>query len=164
MPTSAMRPVRFAGRLLLALVAVTALVVVFLALIALTDGAGSGLAAWLTTLGSGSALAVWRGWHRAWPARLVPFLPVLVAAALTASVCVPTVSTTRRYPPALPFVTTQHWDLATGSRVAVYHYPPANAGARQPVPLVYVGGGPVRGISVIDHRFLQLLARQGYDV
>ncbi|MFE9661365.1 alpha/beta fold hydrolase [Streptomyces sp. NPDC005955] len=164
MPTSAMRPVRFAGRLLLALVAVAALVLVFLALIALTDGAGSGLAAWLTTLGVGSALAVWRGRHRARPARLVPFLPVLVAAALTASVCVPTVPTTRRYPPALPFVTTQHWDLATGSRVAVYHYPPANAGARHPVPLVYLNGGPVRGIPVIDHRFLQLLARQGHDV
>ncbi|MDF3287757.1 alpha/beta fold hydrolase [Streptomyces silvisoli] len=59
---------------------------------------------------------------------------------------------------------TQHWSLATGSRVAVYHYPPANAGIRHPVPLVYLNGGPVRGISVLDHRFLQLLARQGYDV
>jgi pimeloyl-ACP methyl ester carboxylesterase len=61
-------------------------------------------------------------------------------------------------------VGTQHWSLATGSRVAVYHYPPANTGARHPIPLVYINGGPVRGISVLDHRFLQLLARQGYDV
>jgi pimeloyl-ACP methyl ester carboxylesterase len=29
---------------------------------------------------------------------------------------------------------------------------------------VYLNGGPVRGISVLDHRFLQLLAGQGYDV
>ncbi len=80
------------------------------------------------------------------------------------SVCIPTVPTARRYPPALPFVATQYWSLATGSRVAVYHYPPANGSARHPIPLVYLNGGPVRGISVLDHRFLQLLARQGYDV
>ncbi|MFE3408874.1 alpha/beta hydrolase [Streptomyces mirabilis] len=164
MPTSAIRLVRFTGRLLLALAAVATLVVVFLALIALTDGAGSGLAAWLTTLGVGSVLAMWRGRRRTWPARLVPFLPVVVAAALTASVCTPTVPTARRYPSALPFVTTQHWSLSTGSRVAVYHYPPANPGPRHPIPFVYLNGGPVRGISVLDHRFLQLLARQGYDV
>ncbi|MFI1407053.1 alpha/beta fold hydrolase [Streptomyces griseofuscus] len=164
MPTSAIRLVRFTGRLLLALAAVTTLVVVFLALIALTDGAGSGLAAWLTTLGVGAVLAMWLGRRRTWPVRLVPFLPVVVAAALTASVCIPTVPTARRYPPALPFVTTQHWSLATGSRVAVYHYPPANPGTRHPIPLVYLNGGPVRGISVLDHRFLQLLAHQGYDV
>ncbi|WP_079179040.1 alpha/beta fold hydrolase [Streptomyces humi] len=140
------------------------LVVVFLALIALTDGAGSGLAAWLTALGAGAVLAMWLGRRRTWPARLVPFLPVVVAAALTATVCIPTVPTARRYPPALPFVATEHWSLATGSRVAVYHYRPANPGTRHPIPLVYLNGGPVRGISVLDHRFLQLLARQGYDV
>ncbi|WP_328390648.1 alpha/beta hydrolase [Streptomyces sp. NBC_00400] len=164
MPTSAIRLVRFTGRLLLALAAVVMLVVVFLALIALTDGAGSGLAAWLPTLGVGAVLATWRGRRGTWPARLVPFLPVAVAAALTASVCIPTVPTARRYPPALPFVTTQHWSLTTGSRVAVYHYPPAHPSPRHPIPLVYLNGGPVRGISVLDHRFLQLLARQGYDV
>ncbi|MFJ9909724.1 alpha/beta fold hydrolase [Streptomyces sp. NPDC101152] len=164
MPTSAIRPVRFTGRLLLALAAVATLVVVFLALIALTGGAGSGLGAWLTTLGAGTVLALWRGWRRTWPARLVPLLPVVVAAALTATVCIPTVPTARQYPPALPFVVTQHWSLATGSRVAVYHYPPANPGTRHPTPLVYLNGGPVRGISVLDHRFLQLLARQGYDI
>ncbi|HZF87714.1 alpha/beta fold hydrolase [Streptomyces sp.] len=164
MLTSAIRLGRFTGRLLLALAAVAALVVVFLALIALTDGAGSGLAAWSMTLGAGTALAMWRGRRRTWPKRLVPFLPVVVTAALTAAVCVPTVPTARRYPPALPFVATQHWSLATGSRVAVYHYPPANPGTRHPIPFVYLNGGPVRGISVLDHRFLQLLARQGYDV
>ncbi|WP_052865391.1 alpha/beta fold hydrolase [Streptomyces niger] len=58
----------------------------------------------------------------------------------------------------------QRWRLTTGSRVAVYHYPPAAAGPRHPTPLVYLNGGPVRGISLLDHRFLQLLARQGYDV
>ncbi|MCZ1006432.1 alpha/beta hydrolase [Streptomyces lydicus] len=164
MPTFAIRLVRFTGRLLPALAAVATPVVVFLALIALTDGAGSGLAAWLTTLGAGAVLAMWRGRRRTWPARLVPFLPVVVAAALTAAVCIPTVPQDRRYPPALPFVTTQHWSLTTGSRVAVYHYPPANPGTRHPIPFVYLNGGPVRGISVHDHRFLQLLARQGYDV
>ncbi|WP_336047962.1 alpha/beta hydrolase [Streptomyces sp. CA2R101] len=164
MSTSAIRLVRFTGRLLAALAAIAMLVVVFLALTALTDGAGSGLAAWVTTLGIGAVLAMWRSRHRTWPTRLVPFLPVVVAAALTAAVCIPSMPTARRYPPALPFVTTQHWSLTTGSRVAVYHYPPANPGARHPLPFVYLNGGPVRGISVHDHRFLQLLARQGYDV
>src|SRR3954451_117706 len=154
MSTFALRLVRFTGRLLLALTAVVTLVVVFLALIVLTDGVGSGLAAWLGTLGVGSVAALWRARRRIRAARLVPFLPVVVAAALTATVCVPTVPTSRQYPPALPFVTTQHWSLATGSRVAVYHYPPANPGTRHPIPLVYLNGGPVRGISVLDHRFL----------
>ncbi|MFE2578645.1 alpha/beta hydrolase [Streptomyces sp. NPDC059378] len=164
MPTPAIRLVRRTGRLLSALVAVATLVAAFLALLALTDGAGSGLAAWLTTLGAGAVLALWRGRHRTRPARLVPFLPVIVAATLTAAVCIPSVPTARRYPPALPFVVTQHWSLATGSRVAVYHYRPANPGTRHPIPLVYLNGGPVRAISVLDHRFLQLLARRGYDV
>ncbi|MGH3523200.1 MAG: hypothetical protein ACRDU4_10330, partial [Mycobacterium sp.] len=29
-----------------------------------------------------------------------------------------------------PFVATQHWTLATGSRVAVYHYPPIPGSTR----------------------------------
>ncbi|MFI9363029.1 alpha/beta fold hydrolase [Kitasatospora sp. NPDC053057] len=158
------RPARFARRLLLALAAVAALVVVFLGVLVLTDGAGSGSGAWLTSLGVGTAAALWRGRRRIRAARLMPFLPVLVAAALTALVCIPTGPTARRLPADLPFVATQHWSLATGSRVAVYHYPPTNPGGRQPVPFVYLNGGPVRGISLVDHRFLQLLARQGYDV
>ncbi|GAA4621786.1 hypothetical protein GCM10023196_011500 [Actinoallomurus vinaceus] len=158
------RLVRFTGRLGLALAAVVGMIVLFLALIVLTDGAGSGLAAWLTTLGVGAVAALWRFRRRTWPNRLARLLPVGVAAALTASVCVPTVPTERRYPAALPFVATQHWNLATGSRVAVYHYPPAPGAIRHPTPFVYLNGGPVRGISVLDHRFLRLLARQGYDV
>ncbi|MER6998668.1 alpha/beta hydrolase [Streptomyces sp. NPDC000410] len=164
MSAFAKRLVRLTGGLLLALTAVATPVVVFLGLIVLTDGAGSGLAAWLTTLAVASVVALWRSRRRTRAARLVPFVPVVVAAALTATVCVPTVPTTRQFPPALPFVATQHWSLNTGSRVAVYHYPPADPGARRPIPLVYLNGGPVRGISVLDHRFLQLLARQGYDV
>jgi len=164
MPAFAIRLARLTGRLLLALVSVVTLVVVFLVLIVLTDGAGSGVGAWLLALGVGSGAALWRGRRRTRAARLMPFLPVAVAAALTASVCIPTVPTARQYPPALPFVATQHWSLATGSRVAVYHYPPAKRGTRHPVPFVYLNGGPVRGISLLDHRFLQLLARQGYDV
>ncbi|MCO6004770.1 alpha/beta fold hydrolase [Actinoallomurus purpureus] len=158
------RLARFTGRLGLALTAVVGLVVLFLALIVLTDGAGAGIAAWLTALGLGTVAVLWRGRRRTWPVRLARLLPVVLAAALTASVCIPTVPTERRYPAALPFVATQHWGLATGSRVAVYHYPPAPGGTRHPTPFVYLNGGPVRGISVLDHRFLQLLARQGYDV
>ncbi|MFE0191135.1 alpha/beta fold hydrolase [Streptomyces sp. NPDC058989] len=147
-----------------ALAAVAGLVALFLALIVLTDGAGSGIPAWSATVGIAAAAALWRGRRRTRRARLVPFLPVVVAAALTASVCIPTAPTARRSPPDLPFVATQHWALATGSRVAVYHYPPARTATRHPVPFVYLNGGPVRGISVLDHRFLRLLARQGYDV
>ncbi|NEB41474.1 alpha/beta hydrolase [Streptomyces sp. SID14515] len=160
------RLARFTGRLLLVLAAVAALAVVFLGTLVLTDGAGSGLGAWLVTLGVGTAVILWRGRRRtrAGAARLMPFLPVVVAAALTASVCVPSAPTARQPPPDLPFVATQHWSLATGSRVAVYHHPPATSGPRHSVPLVYLHGGPVRSISVLDHRFLRLLARRGYDV
>ncbi|OKK21849.1 hypothetical protein AMK16_00805 [Streptomyces sp. CB00455] len=164
MPSSVRHPVRLAGRILLALAAVAGLCVAFLALVVVTDGAGSGIAAWLATVGTATAGALWPGRRRTWSARRAPLLVVAVAAALTASVCIPTVPTARRYPPALPFVATQHWELATGSSVAVYHYPPAGTGTRHPVPLVYLHGGPVRGISELDHRFLQLLARQGHDV
>ncbi|MFI9255453.1 alpha/beta hydrolase [Streptomyces sp. NPDC053069] len=155
---------RFTGRLLAATAAAVGLVALFLALIVATDGAGSGFPAWSATVGVAVIAALWRGRRRSWRGRLVPFLPVLVAAALTLSVCVPTVPTTRRYPPALAFVTTEHWRLSTGSRVAVYHYPPTGNNPRLRVPLVYLNGGPVRGISVLDHHFLQRLAGQGYDV
>ncbi|MGH3521516.1 MAG: alpha/beta hydrolase, partial [Mycobacterium sp.] len=136
----------------------------FLALIVLTDGADSGVAAWLTTLAVGIAAAVWRGHRRGWHGKLVTLLPVIVAAALTASVCIPSVPTDRRYPAQSPFVATQHWTLATGSRVAVYHYPPIPGSTRHPTPLVYLGGGPLRSISVLEQRFLQGLAQRGYDI
>ncbi|MFF0311944.1 hypothetical protein ACFYSC_31285 [Streptosporangium sp. NPDC004379] len=42
------------------------------------------------------------GRRRTRAARLVPFPPVVIAAALTAPVCVPTVPTARQYPPANP--------------------------------------------------------------
>ncbi|WP_343952036.1 alpha/beta hydrolase [Nonomuraea longicatena] len=146
------------------MLAVVGLAGLFLALIVLTDGARSGLAAWLTVLGAGIVAALWRGRGRSLRGRLWPFAPLIVAAALTASVCIPAFPTTREYPPDLSFVTTRHWSLSTGSRVAVYRYPPAADGPRHPTPLVYLHGGPVRSISVLDHRFLRLLAGQGYDV
>ncbi|MFD9475273.1 alpha/beta hydrolase [Streptomyces nojiriensis] len=164
MPPSVIGPLRRVGHLLAATAAVVGLVAFFLALIVATDGAGSGLAAWTAAVGIAVVAAMWRGRRRSWRGRLVPFLPVLVAATLTLSVCVPTVPTTRRPPPALSFVTTEYVRLSTGSRVAVYHYPPTGNSPRQRVPLVYLNGGPVRGISVLDHRFLQRLAGQGHDV
>lgn len=158
------RLARLVGRLVLALVAVVGLLGLFLAVIVLTDGAASGRAAWLTAFGVGTVAALWRGRRRTWPARLARLLPVVIAAALTSSVCIPTVATQRQYPAALPFVAAQHWSLATGSRIAVYHYPPAPGRTSHATPLVYLHGGPVRSIAVLDHRFLQLLARQGFDV
>ncbi|MFF1650968.1 alpha/beta hydrolase [Streptomyces sp. NPDC058240] len=155
---------RLVGRLLAAVAAVVGLAAFFLALIVATDGAGSGFVAWSAAVGIAVLAALWRGRRRSWRGRLVPFLPVLVAATLTLSVCVPTIPTTRRYPAALSFVTTEHWRLSTGSRVAVYHYPPTGNSPRHRVPLVYLNGGPVRGISVLDHHFLQQFAGQGYDV
>ncbi|MDP5316330.1 alpha/beta fold hydrolase [Streptomyces poriferorum] len=164
MPPSVIRSLRLVGRLLAVAAAVVGLVAVFVALIVATDGAGSGLAAWSAAVGIAVAAAMWRGRRRPWRGRMMPLLPVLVAAALTLSVCVPTVPTTRQHPPALSFVTTEHWRLSTGSRVAVYHYPPTGNSPRKRVPLVYLNGGPVRGISLLDHRFLQRLAGHGYDV
>jgi pimeloyl-ACP methyl ester carboxylesterase len=159
--------VRFArstARVGLALLGTLGLVVLFLALVVLTNGFGSGLAAWLATMAVGTGAVLWRSRRRTWRARLVRLLPVVVAAALTAAVCVPSAPTNRRYPADLADVATQHWSLATGSRVAVYHYPPAPAADRHPTPLVYLAGGPVRGIALVDHRFLRLLASRGYDV
>ncbi len=164
MSSSVRRPLRLIGLLPALIAAAAGLVATFLALVVATDGAGSGFLAWSATVTVAVLAAVWRGRRRSWRGRLVPFLPVLVAAALTLSVCVPTVPTARRHPPALPFVTTEHWSLATGSRVAVYHYPPTGDGPRHPAPLVYLNGGPVRGISLLDHRFLRRLAGQGHDV
>ncbi|MFG2594967.1 alpha/beta fold hydrolase [Streptomyces sp. NPDC048462] len=164
MPPSVIRPLRLVGRLLAAIAAIVGLVALFLALTVATDGAGSGFIAWSATVVIAVFAALWRGRRRPWRGRLVPFLPVLVATVLTLSVCVPSVPTARRYPSALSFVTAEHWRLSTGSRVAVYHYPPTGNNPRQRVPLVYLNGGPVRGISVLDHRFLQRLAGQGYDV
>ncbi|GCD41082.1 alpha/beta hydrolase [Streptomyces paromomycinus] len=164
MPPSVRRPLRFVGPLLTATAAVVGPVAFFLVLVVATDGAGAGFLAWSASAGVAVLVALRRGRRRPWRGRLVPFLPALVAAALTLSVCVPTVPTARRQPPALPFVTTEHWSLATGSRVAVYHYPPTGDRPRHRAPLVYLNGGPVRGISLLDHRFLQRLARQGHDV
>ncbi|MFF9351561.1 alpha/beta hydrolase [Streptomyces sp. NPDC014734] len=164
MPPPVIRSLRFVGRLLTATAAVVGLVAAFLALIIATDGAGSGFAAWSAVVGVAVVAALWRGRRRSLPGRLVPFLPVLVAAALTLSVCVPSVPTTRRYPPTPTFVTAEHWRLSTGSRVAVYHYRPTGDSPRHRVPLVYLNGGPVRGISVLDHHFLRRLAGQGHDV
>ncbi|WP_018546950.1 alpha/beta hydrolase [Streptomyces sp. LaPpAH-108] len=164
MPAFALRLVRSTARLAKVVGAVLALVVAFLLLIVLTDGAGSGLAAWCVTTGLAVAVALRWGRHRTRARRLALFGPVLLAAALTGSVCVPTAPTARRYPPALPSAAMRHWDLSTGSRVAVYHYPPTGSAPRSAVPLVYLNGGPVRGISLLDHRFLRLLASQGHDV
>ncbi len=164
MPTPARPSARHVAAVLLPLLVVVALVVLFLVLLVLTDGWGSGLVAWLVTVGVALVAAQWWTRRPGGHTRLVPLLTVGLAAALTASVCVPTVDTTRQSPVALPFVATRYWSLATGSRVAVYHYPPANSGAAHPTPLVYLNGGPVRSISVLDHRFLQVLARRGYDV
>lgn len=155
---------RRTGGLASALAAALVLTALFLGLIVLTDGAGSGLAAWLITLAAGVLAASWRGRRRVGKRKLVPFLPVVAVVALTGSVCIPSAPTEWRRPADLPFVAAEHWDLATGSRVAVYHYPPVPGGTRRATPLVYLHGGPVRAISVLDHRFLQFLARQGYDV
>ncbi|MEU8657818.1 alpha/beta fold hydrolase [Actinoplanes philippinensis] len=140
------------------------LIVLFLALIIATDGARNGLTAWLLTFLATTAATLWLGRRHTRRTQLRRLLIVAAAAALTITVCVPTVPTQRRYPADLPFVVTQHWRLATGSRVAVYHYPPAPGVARHATPLVYLHGGPIRGISLLDHTFLRLLARHGYDV
>jgi pimeloyl-ACP methyl ester carboxylesterase len=155
---------RLAAPLCIAAATLTGAVLLFIALIVATGGAGHGLAAWLLSAVAATSTALWLTRRHRRGSRLVRLLPVAVAAVLTASVCVPTVPTERRPPADPPFVATQHWSLAGGSQVAVYHYPPILGAARHPTPLVYLNGGPIRGISLLDHRFLQTLARQGYDI
>ena len=148
------RVLRHAVRPALGMMACGGSAALFVALIVATDGATGGAAAWLLTFCTTAAAAI----------RFGGLIPVTVAAALCATVCVPTVPVDRRHPADLPFVATQRWELATGSRVAVYHYPPPPGVRRQPVPLIYVHGGPIRGISLLDHGFLRRLAGQGHDV
>ncbi|MEU9399144.1 alpha/beta fold hydrolase [Streptomyces sp. NPDC048242] len=167
MSAFALRLARSTTRVVKGIGVAAALSAAFLLLIVLTGGAGSGLVAWCVTTGLAAAVALRRSRRRteaSRAARVALFLPIVLAAALTASVCVPTVPTARRHPPVLPSVAMQHWHLSTGSRVAVYHYPPTGPAPRPAVPLVYLNGGPVRGISLLDHRFLRLLASQGHDV
>ncbi|MFD2420285.1 alpha/beta fold hydrolase [Amycolatopsis pigmentata] len=143
---------------------ILAIVLVFLALTVLTDGRARGWLAWgiTATLSLGVA-ALLAARDRKRQARHV-LVQTGVAAALTASVCVPSVPTTWQYPPDLPGIATQHWTLSTGSRVAVYHYPPPPGVTPHPVPLLYLHGGPIRGIALIDHTFLRQLAERGFDV
>ncbi|BEL06312.1 hypothetical protein Q0Z83_045030 [Actinoplanes sichuanensis] len=151
-------------RLCLAVGAFGGLVLLFLVLIVATDGARNGLVAWLLTFLAATAAVLGFGRRHTRRIRLRRLLPVAAAAALTITVCIPTVPTQRRHPVDLPFAAARHWQLASGSRVAVYHYPPAPGSPRRPTPLVYLHGGPIRGISLLDHAFLQLLAREGHDV
>lgn len=144
--------------------AVLALVVVFLAVVVLTGGAGRGWAAWTVTAMIGTATA---GLLAARDRRRVAVHMLIqtgLACALTASACVPTVSTSWQYRPDLPGVSSERWTLATGSRVAVYHYAPPAGVAHHGIPLLYLNGGPVRSIALIDHAFLRQLADDGFDV
>jgi pimeloyl-ACP methyl ester carboxylesterase len=159
-----LRLVRTLGRLGLGLALTVGTVVLFLVLVVLTRGFAAGLGALLPALAVG-LLAGWLwGRHRGGRPRVLRLLPVLVAAALTVPVCIPGVPTQRQFPADLSFVPTMHWRLSTGSRVAVYHYRPAGGATAHRTPLVYLNGGPVRSISLLDHTFLRLLARRGYDV
>jgi len=152
------------GRIGLAIVAVLGVLVVFVALIVATDGVDFGVVAWVATAAVTVGTGLWLTRKRSGGARLVRLLPTALALLLAASVCVPTVSTHRRVPAAPPGVASRSWGLSTGSRLAVYHYPPAPGSVRRPRPLLYLNGGPVRGISLLDHGFLRQLAAQGYDV
>lgn len=155
-------PARIGGvlaRLGIGLAAVLGLLVLFLVLIVATRGVWSGWAAWAVTLAIGAGLALWRGRRR-----MRGFAPVAVAAVLTVSVCVPTAGTEREYPSDAAVTPSGHWELSTGSRVAVYHYPPAPGVPHHATPLVYLHGGPVRSVSLMDHGFLRQLAGRGYDV
>lgn len=144
--------------------AVLALVVVFLAVVVLTGGAGRGWAAWTVTAVIGTATAGLLATRRRRRCAVHALIQTSLACAVTASACVPTVPTSWRYPADLPGVSSERWTLATGSRVAVYHYPPSAGVAHRGVPLLYLNGGPVRGIALIDHTFLRRLADEGFDV
>ena len=143
---------------------VLVLVLVFLGVVVLTEGRARGWLAWGVTTALGLVVAGFmmaRGRKRGGVHILVR---TGLAAALTASVCVPSVPTTWQYPRDLPGVATEHWMLSTGSRVAVYHYAPPSGVVPHAMPLLYLNGGPVRGIALIDHTFLRQLAARGFDV
>ncbi|WP_394771574.1 alpha/beta hydrolase [Lacisediminihabitans sp.] len=165
MRTGSLPASAIAGAILRSVVAVLLLVTVFLVALIASQGAGRGWVAWAVTLAiglGGGLLARYRGTGRRrsrWR-----WAPLGLVALLTALVCLPTVPAGHEPPRALQGVATERWELSTGSRVAVYHYPPPAESARRPVPLLYLHGGPIRSISMLDHRFLAGLAHRGYDV
>ncbi len=126
----------------------------------LTDAALRGWPALLLTLATSVVGALWyrRGRRRGW----LSWLPVGIVAVLIGLVMVPTASTTRRIPAPLPSVAMEFWELPTGSRVAVYHYPSATTAPA--VPVLFLHGGPITNISLADHRLLAQLAERGFDV
>lgn len=131
----------------------------FVVLIVFTNGALLGWVAWATCALLAVALLVRRRGrgHRIG----APAVGAVVAAAVAATVCIPLVPLDHRPPPPLPGVAMETVRLATGSDVAVYHYP---ARARARGTLVYIPGGPFGTIGSATHAFLRLLADRGYDV
>lgn len=143
---------------------VIALIVLFLAALVLTQGHWRGWLAWGVTVAAALLAAGFMAARRRRSRSLHVLVQTSVAAALTALVCVPSVPTSWRYPADLAGVPTAHWTLATGSRVAVYHYAPPAGITTRALPLLYLNGGPVRGIALMDHIFLRQLAGRGFDV
>lgn len=102
-----------------------------------------------------------RGGRHAWSRGV----GLTVATALVVGACIPMVPIERVLPADIASElggTGTTWALPSGDRVAVYHYPPVT-GARRGRVLCLAGGG-VRGVPLIDHRFLAGLAGRGWDV
>lgn len=150
------------------------LLLAFLVLLVATNGSAGGAAACAGAIAATVVIAVVvrrratkAGERRTRTARWGPVVTTCMAAALAVSVCVPTVPVQRRLPPDVSAGLggrSATWRLPSGSSVAVYHYPPTPGSTRQPAPLVYLHGGPIRSIPLIDHRFMAGFASLGYDV
>lgn len=142
-----------------ALLATVALLVVLLLALRLTNGAGRGWVAAGVVLVLG---LVWAGWR---VRRASRWVAVAVSTALAVLVCLPGVPTGRVLPPEPPGAVSDRWTLDTGSTVAVHRYPAPSGTRVSEVPILYLHGGPIRGVARIDHAFLaELAVSAGRDV
>lgn len=144
------------------------LLIIFLALVVATNGLAYGWVACLGAVAVTAALALWlRSRRRGRPTRWAAVVTTVAMVVVVAAVCVPTVPVERRLPPDVSAQLggrSMTWTLPSGSQVAVYHYPADPGTPRRPVPLLYLHGGPIRSLSLVDHRFLAGFAARGYDV
>ena len=97
--------------------------------------------------------------HRARFSAVVGGLTAAAAAAVLLFIALDEVPVP---PPPAPMLETTYWDLPTGSRLAVYHYPAAGEPAE--APMVYLHDGPGFAVLPPERGFYRRFADLGFDV